>query len=422
MLNLVFELLRHIFTLLFGISVSALLLNIGITKKNLWILSIFSVIELALQGLLYITHSVELITMLYPLLIHLPLLLLFIIVFRKSASSSILVITTAYLCCQIANWFSVIPETLNCPVWATDFVYTFVLIISFFFVVRYVATAYSLLLQKSASALLTFGIIPVFYYIFDYISTVYTELLYDGHVIATEFAPFLMSICYLIFCTVYFKQYEEKMNAENLSKLMTLKQKQLDKELYLVKQSEKKIILLRHDMRHFMNNISNYIDNNEPEHAKEYIQSITDSIDSTVIRKYCSNEAVNMILSLYENTMEENHINFSYKLSIPTQLPINDVSLTSILSNGMENALHAVLSPADHQRCIQLNISERNGKILISLSNTFGIMPEIVDGIPVTDTDGHGFGTQSIYYTVEKLKGNCQFSIKDNRFILQIVI
>jgi len=231
-----------------------------------------------------------------------------------------------------------------------------------------------------------------------------------------------MSICYLIFCTSYFKQYEEKIEAESLNKMMSLKQKQSDKEISLIKQNEKNIALLRHDMRHFFSNILNYIENDESEQAKEYIHSIIESVDSTAIKKYCSNETVNMILSSYENDISENHIDFKYSLNIPKELAIEDVDLTSILSNGMENAINAVLTQDMGKRIIELDMSERNGKILISLENTYGIVPEFVDGLPVTGAEGHGFGTQSIYYTSEKLKGNCHFSVVGDRFVLQVIL
>lgn len=416
------ELFRHILTLLFGVAVSALLLGVDVNKKNITILSVFVLMTLAVQGVLMITHNETVITMIYPLIIHLPLLLLFVLLFKKRLFPAILSITTAYLCCQIANWFSIIPTALGSNVWVTDAVYTIVLIITFIFAIKLVTDAFSKLLAKQTKELLAFGIIPVFYYIFDYASTVYTQLLHAGHIVAIEFTPFLMSICYLIFCTSYFKQYEEKMEAESLNKMMSLKQKQSDKEISLIKQNEKNIALLRHDMRHFFSNILNYIENDESEQAKEYIHSIIESVDSTAIKKYCSNETVNMILSSYENDIIENHIDFKFSLNIPKEVPIEDVDLTSILSNGMENAINAVLTQDVGKRIIELDMSERNGKLLISLENTYGMAPEFADGLPVTGAEGHGFGTQSIYYTSEKLKGNCHFSVVGDRFVLQVIL
>lgn len=416
------EMFRHVLTLLFGVAVSALFLGVDENKKNIIILSVFSLITLAVQGVLMITQNETVITMIYPLIIHLPLLLLFVLLFKKRFLPSILSITTAYLCCQISNWFSIIPASVGWSIWLTDAIYIIVLVLTLIFAVRFVTDAYSKLLAKRTRELLAFGIIPVFYYIFDYASTVYTELLHAGHIVAIEFTPFLMSVCYLLFCTAYFKQYEEKMEAESLNKMMSLKQKQSDKEISLIRQNEKNIALLRHDMRHFFSNILNYIENDESEQAKEYIHSIIESVDSTAIKKYCSNETVNMILSSYENDIVENDIDFKYSLNIPKELPIEDVDLTSILSNGMENAIHAVLSQNAGKRVIELDMSERNGKILISLENTYGIAPEFVNGLPVTGDEGHGFGTQSIYYTSEKLKGNCHFSVIRDRFVLQVIL
>ena len=422
MFTMFMELIRHILTFLFGVSISAIFLDIELNRKNSFVLGIFSLAALLLQGVLYITHNVTVIMMIYPVIIHLPLLILFILIFKKQLVPSLLSVTTAYLCCQVANWFSVIPESLGGEIWVNDLVYTIILVFSFIIVVRYVAESYSKLLNKPPIALLSFGIIPVFYYIFDYASTVYTELLHEGHIVAIEFTPFLMSICYMIFCTAYFKQYEEKIEAENMNKLMDLKQKHSDKEISLIRQNEKNIALLRHDMRHFLSNILNYIENDETDHAKDYIHSIIASVDSTAIKKYCSNETVNMILSSYESIIEDNDITFKCELNIPKNIPIDDVDLTAILSNGIENAIHAVLSPGINDRIIELNMSERNGKLLLSLSNTYSFVPEFVNGMPVTSAKGHGFGTQSICYTAEKLHGNCQFSVSGDRFILQVVL
>ena len=63
-----------------------------------------------------------------------------------------------------------------------------------------------------------------------------------------------------------------------------------------------------------------------------------------------------------------------------------------------------------------------DGKLLISLKNTFAENPVLTDGIPHSRKEGHGYGTQSIRYVTEKLKGNCQFLVKDGWFILRIVL
>ena len=93
-----------------------------------------------------------------------------------------------------------------------------------------------------------------------------------------------------------------------------------------------------------------------------------------------------------------------------------------VLINALENAVHAVLGLPQEERIIELSITEKSGKILISLSNSYAEMPVLEDGYPIAESRDHGFGTQSIRYTAEKLQGNCRFSLTDERFVLQVVL
>ena len=408
MINTILEAIRYTLTLLFGIFVSTLFLDIKINKKNILIIFGFFYIDLALQAIFYFSKNISSVISLYPLITHLPLFLFFIFIFKKRIFPTLIAIASAYLCCQISNW-------------TTIFVYSLSLFLSFGFIVKFVYLPISQLLKKQSSELISFGIIPIFYYIFDYVSTVYTQLLYVGNRITVEFTPFLLCICYFVFCTVYFKQYEEKQHIETNNKLMYMKQTQVEKEMTLMEENEKKIVLIRHDMRHFLNNILNDLENNQNEHAIDYIHTLFDSLDQTVRKQYCLNNTINMIIASYENRIQEGNIDFHYQLSVPKKLAISDIDLTSILSNALENALKAVLLLEDY-RFIQLTIEEKCGKLLISVENNYLNEPIFVDGIPISKEKNHGFGSQSIVYTVDKLNGNCQFSVNNHRFILRIVI
>ena len=55
---------------------------------------------------------------------------------------------------------------------------------------------------------------------------------------------------------------------------MYMKQTQVEKEMTLMEENEKKIVLIRHDMRHFLNNILNDLENNQSEHAIDYIHTL----------------------------------------------------------------------------------------------------------------------------------------------------
>lgn len=143
-----------------------------------------------------------------------------------------------------------------------------------FFLIRHVSQATSQLLTKPTSSIIIFGILPLVYYIFDYVSSVYTTLLYSGKEIVVEFMGFVLCISYIIFIFLYFKQYEEKRDAENLNILMEMKRKQSEKEIEAIKKSETSVRILRHDLRQFLLNIHAYIENGETDKALNYINKI----------------------------------------------------------------------------------------------------------------------------------------------------
>lgn len=422
MVTFLLELLRYGLTLLFGVAVSAIFLKLQPTKRSIATLLVFSVIILLVQGLLYQYAELTFVTAAYPLITHLPLWLLFVLVLHQRPLPALIAITTAYLCCQISNWGALVTEALGAPSWAADLAYSLILAVVLVLVLRFIAEPISSLLTKQQGSLIPFAIVPLFYYGFDYCSTVYTELFYSGNRVVVEFIPLLLCIFYLLFCAVYFRQYEEKQAIENRSRLMQLQQEYTQKEISILQQNEKSLALVRHDMRHFLNTIAEHIENGRSEEALQYIGAVTAKLETGTGKKYSANKAVNMILSCFEETITEHGIQLQTSLTVCESLPISDVDLTAILSNALENAIHAVLLLPQPQRILSLRMTEKSGKLLISLENPVASPPRFVDGMPQAEHNSHGLGTQSIRCTVEKLHGTCRFSATETHFLLQIII
>jgi len=159
MFELLLELFRHGMTMLFGTFLSAVFLRVEINRKNMLILCSFSALALSFQGILFALRDVTFITMYYPLIAHLPLALLFILAFKQKTVHVIFAITTAYLCCQIANWASMIPASFSGDTMAVDLTYTMVLIATFVFVCKYAGASFVNLYSKPIGNFLTFAIV-----------------------------------------------------------------------------------------------------------------------------------------------------------------------------------------------------------------------------------------------------------------------
>lgn len=359
----------------------------------------------------------------YPIITHVPSLLIYFFHYKRKFISSIFGVLSAYLFCEFSKWISMLFLVITGKLWVAYGIRAVLNIIIGFVIIRYFVPSIAVILTKPFKTVLIFTMLPAAYYIFDYMATVYTDLLYSGSELVYEFLPFVLSIAYLIFGVVYFKEYEEKCEIEQHNQLMEMKREQWEKEVEAIKRSEHAIALIRHDMRHFLSNISAYIEHGDTDKAKSYIREIIALTDKTAMNKYCENDIVNMILSSYENEISEKGIRFCYTIKIPAKLPVSDVDFTSILSNGLENAIHAVskLAP-EKERSINLDLRIYKDKILLSIKNPYEDGVDMLHGIPQAKESGHGLGTQSIKYVTEKLKGNYQFIAKDGQFALRVVL
>lgn len=416
MLNLITNTVRYIFTLYFGVFVTTSIIGIKNNKKNILILNAFCVIDLLLDLMLIYFKSSASVISAYPLVTHLPLLLILIFVFHRSVLKSLLAVTSAYMCCQICNWMSIITEWLGYESWIVDLTYIAGIFLTYFIVHRFIAPALSDIFVKPDVELIPICIMPFFYYIFDYATTVYTKLLYSGSRIVVEFVPFLMCISFLTFCVVYYHSIERQQQIATQNYFMQIKQAQFAKEIESMQRNEKNVSLLRHDMRHFLNNIAAFIENNENDKALDYIHSIVKATEKTTRKRFCANEIINIIIMSHADSFKDKHIDFRYSISVPSKLPFSDIDMTSILQNALENAMNAVMKLEPEKRFIRLSISEKSGKLLISVENPYAVRPKLINDMPVTTERGHGLGTRSIRQTSERLGGKCQYSVTDTLF------
>lgn len=422
MLQFVLGMLNNTTLLLFGVFASAAILGIPFHKKNIFVLFTFCISVNLLQFAFYRRFGLSGTQWYYPIITHLPSLLLFCLYFKRKVLSGIFAITSAYLFCQLSKWLSMLSYVITGELWVEYGIRTAITAFLGFLIIRYIVPSIAVILTKPFKTVVIFSVLPAAYYLFDYIATVYTDLLYSGSEVVFEFLPFVLCIAYMIFNVVYFREYEEKCELEQHNQLMEMKRAQSEKEIEAIKRSEYAVSLLRHDMRHFMNNIITYIEQSETEKAKSYIREIIAAADKTAMQRYCENEIINMIISSYENQINENGISLHYSIQIPAKLSVSDVDLTSILSNGLENAIHAVSALDLNKRNIRLDLRMNDNKLLLSIKNPYAHQVEMVDGIPLAKGDGHGLGTRSIKYIVEKLKGSCQFVAQDGQFTLRVVL
>ena len=422
MLDMILFFSHYALILLFGVVLSFSFCSITLKSgKNFLSAGILYGICGILQLVSYIYLGEEAVWELYPLITHLPIILFLYLRYRKPLITILSAVAAAYLCCQPAKWIGLMVMALTNTYTAELISRILTLILVGFIARHYMAPYISKLFQKDFVSSCIFGSIPIFYYLFDYITAVYTYLWHENSRPTIEFLPFALCVFFMLFCVVYYKEYERKADAERRAHLIRISAQQQADHIEAVKRTEQELRIIRHDMRLLLNTVAMCIENGDHDSAREMITSYISRIDGTKLNHFCCNDMVNYVLSDFSEKCKRNGISFKCNVEID-RLDTDEMLFCSILSNALDNALNAQTELPDGRKKIKVMMKNVDSKLLLSVKNTMLEAPDFADGLPVATREGHGYGTQSIRYVTEQLGGNFQFSVQDGWFILRIVL
>lgn len=422
MLVRILSFIHNLTTMLFGIYISAFFLGVKQNRKNTFMLFLL----FSFVGILYIISfflfGMSVTDRLYAVIIHLPLILFLSLYYKYPVMPSCISVFSAYLCCQLSNWIGLLVLDLTDKQWCYYASRILTTCISFFLLCRFVCRTTEAIFARGTRELYIIGFLPTVYYFFDYFFTKLSNLLYSNNKAVVEFMGFVFCIAYFAFLFVYFREYEKEQEIKQYNDLMKMQFLSVEKEIEQVKRSKQKLSILRHDMRHHLNIILTQLQNDNTEKAVDYIEEIGDLYDDTTITTYCRNEMINSVISIYHARFTDRKIELRYDIQAGETLPCPDTAICTILSNALENAMHALEEADVEEKWASLTISEKGKHLLLQIENPVVRIPRVVNGIPVSDKKGHGVGVKSIVYYVEQLKGQYHFSFIDHSFILRIII
>lgn len=409
--------------LLFGVLVSIAFAGVDHHKRNNFHLLLFCIGITILQFTIFALFEMDITAKLYPVIVHIPLILLIHYVYKRPFFMSISAVTAAYLCCQSRRWIGSFFLYVfdNTAVWyAIQILVTIPLL---YLLIRFVAKPVYRLMQQAKRSQILFGIVPLFYYIFDYSTTVYSDLLYQGAKAAVEFIPSVMSIAYFGFIVMFSVEIQRKAKAEEEQRILAMQVNEATRELSGLRQSQSKAAIYRHDLRHHLRYLESCLRKENTDEALTYIRDIDHSIDESQYIRYCENETVNLILSSYAVSSEKSGIHFSAKADISEKdfQNVSSVDLCVILGNIIENAIQAC-NKVNGEKYISIETRRQNNRIFWRICNPYSGEVRFDGKLPSTDAIGHGIGLKSVAMIVEKLQGLYEFSAVNNIFTVMLMI
>ena len=236
--------------------------------------------------------------------------------------------------------------------------------------------------------------------------------------------PFVCSVAYLIFVLRASEEARVRSQLEQVQDSLNMQVTQAVREIEVLRDSEWKAKTYRHDLRHHMQYLLACMENGKTEQAENYIHGIFEELEADKVTVFCENEAANLIFSSFARRMKEQGISLKIKAEIPQNLSLPECDLCVLLSNALENALHACQGEKEkgNRASVEALVYEQSGKLFLQIVNSCGEKVLFENGIPVTDKQGHGIGVRSICAIVDKYGGIYSFSAEGGSFTLRISI
>lgn len=409
---------------IFGMILSASFCDV-VWNRRRYITLIGSMIGLlALQGIVFYFMESTMVRYLYPVITHFPLIIILYLFTKQRlwAAGSVL---AAYLCCQVRRWVALlVTAILQGDAMTQGIVELIITLPLLLLLMKYISPAVRSISYGGTWVQSQFCLIPAIYYIFDYATQIYTDLMTEGTPVVAEFMSFVCSVAYLVFILRSSEEKWIRNQLELTQDSLNLQITQSVREIETLRKSQEKTREYRHDMRHHMQYLSCCIENNKLEHAQEYIQKICSEIEANKVMVFCENEAANLIFSAFTGRAKEQNVPIIIKAQIPKNIHILESDLCVLLSNALENALHACqnLKEKGIEGKIEVSAFEKNKKLFLQFINSCDSDITFVQGIPVTSQPDHGIGVRSICALVERYEGIYTFEVIEDRFVLRVSI
>ena len=216
-------------------------------------------------------------------------------------------------------------------------------------------------------------------------------------------------------------QIEKKISDEKITYFQIERNQRLREQLSIYENNESTIRKYKHDIRHFNRVLAGFIKNNEYDKAKEYLKELDSMLEQVTAVSFCDNKIVNELLTIYVSRCQKLGFKLRAKAVVPERFPMEELDLTSLVANILENALEAQEKSPKEKRFIQIEIIYDGRKLKLQSKN---YCPSALsfnkEGLPIsTKTIQSGIGTTQIRSIAQKYSGFASFTQEGDVLIVK---
>lgn len=333
----------------------------------------------------------------------------------KLAQRIFTMLTYSIFFCIAMSLFTMIRGTFSELHWALTALIQAVLlsaIVTYF--LRYVCT-----LCREASKNITTGWAPLIFVNVVFIITIILSSIFPIRLTSFRDPSFItfvflsisiMAVYPVIFSSINnMSEAAEKKEVETQNKLLLA---QIEAESAMLAADSKS----RHDRRHHNLVMLGLAKSGDFETLTKHLTNLVDD-DNKVWgeTRYCENNTVNMILTMYKRRASQNGISVKISAKASGSLAVPSQDLVVVIANLFENAINEVANLKTKEGYIDIQIKDSPERLLIKIDNPCRANLSF-------DETLYGIGIRSVIATTTKYEGMYDFTAEDGVFSAKIIL
>lgn len=190
----------------------------------------------------------------------------------------------------------------------------------------------------------------------------------------------------------------------------------------LMKNHNEEIRKIKHDLNSHFDVMLSLINSKQYDKLNDYITGLSDNYNQ--IRKvvYTSNMMVDAVISSAIEKCNKNNIIFNFEGMLPDPCFVDDISVTCIFSNILNNAIESC-EKMNKNKYIKLSVFYKKECIVVECKNSKLTTPKNRDILKSSkQSSEHGFGIKIIKDIVAEYNGVACFTDNKNEFEVSILI
>lgn len=193
----------------------------------------------------------------------------------------------------------------------------------------------------------------------------------------------------------------------------------------LMRESVQDLLRLRHDMKYHFRVINGLMEQGDMEKLRAYFAACCQSLTApdTGFSGYTKNQSVNILLNYYGGKARETGILTDFEILLPEELPMEEVHLTAILGNILQNALEACQELEGEGRFIHLLLRWEQEKLVLKCRNSASASHQrAIEDFISTKGNHRGTGLASVRFMVSQHRGFCQWEAEGDTVLFSAVL